>query len=107
MSNVSRHSSAQQYDFSRNPKVRLPRSKFRMNFRTPTTFDGGYLIPFYCDEVLPGDTFNVKMNSLIRMLTPITPVMDNIFIDVQFFFCPYRLCWTNWEAEPLLRRSIA
>lgn len=97
MSNVARRSSAAQYDFSRNPKVRLPRSKFRMTFRTPTTFDGGYLIPFYCDEVLPGDTFNVKMNSLVRMLTPITPVMDNIFIDVQFFFCPYRLVWTNWE----------
>lgn len=97
MSNVARRSSAAQYDFSRNPKVRLPRSKFRMTFRTPTTFDGGYLIPFYVDEVLPGDTFNVKMDSLVRMLTPITPVMDNIYVDVQFFYCPYRLLWTNWE----------
>ena len=97
MRNLSRHSSAAQYDFSRNPQVRLPRSKFRMSFRIPTTFDGGYLIPFYVDEVLPGDTFNVKMDSLVRMLTPITPVMDNIYLDVQFFFCPFRITWDNWD----------
>lgn len=94
-SNVAHGSSAQQYDFSRTPKVRLPRSKFRMTFRQPTTFDGGYLIPFYQDEVLPGDTFKVRMDSLIRMLTPITPVMDNIYVDVQFFFCPFRLVWNT------------
>ena len=97
MSNLSRHSHSQQYDFARVPHVRLPRSKFRQSFRIPTTFDGGYLIPFYTDEVLPGDTFNVKMDSLVRMLTPITPVMDNIYLDVMFFFVPWRLVWANFE----------
>ena len=95
--NLSRRSSVQQYDFARVPQVRLPRSKFRQPFRIPTTFDGGYLIPFYTDEVLPGDTFNVHMDSLVRMLTPITPVMDNIYLDVMFFFVPWRLVWSNFE----------
>nr|QJB20603.1 MAG: major capsid protein [Microvirus sp.] len=95
--NLARHSKTQQYDFARVPRVALPRSKFRQPFRIPTTFDGNYLIPFYTDEVLPGDTFNVKMDSLIRMLTPVTPVMDNIYVDVMFFFIPWRLVWTNFE----------
>ena len=29
-----------------------------------TTFDAGELIPIYADEMLPGDTFSCKTNSL-------------------------------------------
>lgn len=54
-------------------------------------------MPIYCDEVLPGDTARVRLNGLIRMSTPIYPVMDNCYMDTYFFFVPCRLLWNHWE----------
>lgn len=54
-------------------------------------------MPIYCDEVLPGDTARVRLNGLIRMSTPIYPVMDNCYMDTYFFFVPCRLLWEHWE----------
>ena len=54
-------------------------------------------MPIYCDEVLPGDTAKVHLNGLIRMSTPIYPIMDNCYMDTYFFFVPCRLRWEHWE----------
>ena len=64
---------------------------------TKTTFDAGKLIPFYIDEVLPGDTFSVNATLFGRLNTPIAPVMDNIFLDTHYFFVPNRLIWDNFQ----------
>jgi hypothetical protein len=61
-----------------------------------TTFDSGFLVPIMCEEVLPGDTFNVNVTMFGRLATPIFPVMDNLHLDSFFFFVPNRLVWTNW-----------
>ena len=55
------------------------------------------MVPIYCDEVLPGDTAKVRLNGLIRMSTPIYPIMDNCYMDTYFFFVPCRLLWEHWE----------
>ena len=62
-----------------------------------TTINEGDLVPIYCDEVLPGDTAKVRLNGLIRMSTPIYPIMDNCYMDTYFFFVPCRLLWQHWE----------
>lgn len=62
-----------------------------------TTINEGELVPIYCDEVLPGDTAKVNLNGLIRMSTPIYPIMDNCYMDTYFFFVPCRLLWEHWE----------
>lgn len=62
-----------------------------------TTINEGELVPIYCDEVLPGDTARVRLNGLIRMSTPIYPIMDNCYMDTYFFFVPCRLLWEHWE----------
>ena len=62
-----------------------------------TTINEGDLVPIYCDEVLPGDTAQVRLNGLIRMSTPIYPIMDNAYMDTYFFFVPCRLLWEHWE----------
>lgn len=54
-------------------------------------------MPIYCDEVLPGDTAKIHLNGLIRMSTPIYPIMDNSYMDTYFFFVPCRLLWEHWE----------
>ncbi len=84
--------------FSQAPTVEVPRSRFDRSFGYKTTFDAGYLIPFYIDEALPGDTFDVDSTLFIRMLSALqVPVMDNIFIQTFFFKVPMRLVWDNFE----------
>lgn len=83
--------------FSHIPKADIPRSVFNRSHQFKTTFNAGYLIPIYCDEVLPGDSFKMRMTSFARLATPIAPFMDNLFADVFFFFVPNRLIWNNWE----------
>lgn len=84
--------------FSVNPiNLDIQRSKFVRPSTHKTTFNAGNLIPIYVDEVLPGDTFKMNMSSVIRMSTPIYPVMDNANLDVYFFFVPNRLMWDHWK----------
>lgn len=74
-----------------------PRSKFDRSHQLLTTINEGELVPIYCDEVLPGDTARIRLNGLIRMSTPIYPIMDNCYMDTYFFFIPCRLLWEHWE----------
>jgi len=79
------------------PKDAIPRSTFDRSHGYKTTFDSGYLIPMYWDEVLPGDVHNVSVTTLARLATPIVPIMDNFWAETFFFFVPMRLLWDNWE----------
>lgn len=79
------------------PKADIPRSKFRMPKTLKTTFDGGFLNPILVEEVLPGDTWKVRMTGFCRLATPITPIMDNMHMETFFFFVPNRLVWDNWK----------
>ena len=83
--------------FAQVPRMQRPRSKFDRSHQLLTTINEGDLVPIYCDEVLPGDTARVRLNGLIRMSTPIYPVMDNAYMDTYFFFVPCRLLWEHWE----------
>lgn len=83
--------------FARAPGHRVPRASFNRSHGYKTTFDAGKLIPFYLDEVLPGDSFNLKANAFARLATPINPIMDNMFMETFFFFVPNRLVWDNWQ----------
>lgn len=85
------------HNFSQVPRAEIPRSKFNRTFGHKTTFNAGYLIPIFADEALPGDTFHVKMTAFGRLATPIYPIMDNLFLDTQFFAVPLRLIWDNWQ----------
>jgi len=89
--------SVMRHQFSQVPKAEIPRSTFDRTHGHKTTFNAGLLIPFFVDEALPGDTFNVKATMFARMATPIFPPMDNLYLDTQFFACPIRLLWNNWQ----------
>lgn len=84
------------HQFSQVPEAEIQRSKFDRSHGYKTTFNAGYLVPFFVDEVLPGDTFNASVTSFVRLSTPLHPFMDNIFLDVFFFFVPNRLVWTHF-----------
>ena len=89
--------SVMKHAFSKIPKVDVPRSSFNRSHGYKTTFDAGKLIPFFVDEALPGDTFNLKANVFARLATPIAPIMDNMYLDTFFFAVPNRLIWDNFQ----------
>ena len=68
-----------------------------MSHTVKTTFNSGYIVPLDVMEVLPGDTINMRLRSLVRLWTPIVPFMDNVYLDVFFFYVPNRLVWEHWE----------
>ncbi len=84
------------HNFSTVPRADIPRSSFDRSHGYKTTFNAGDLIPFYCDEALPGDTFNLKTTAFARLATPLKPIMDNMFLETFYFSVPVRQCWENW-----------
>lgn len=77
--------------------VQIHRTRMPRPYNVSTSFNAGLAVPFYIDEVLPGDTFEVSTSIVARMSTLLRPVMDNAFIDYYYFFCPARLCWNHWN----------
>ncbi len=97
MSKHFKNKSVTSHHFSQIPHADIPRSNFKRDHGYKTAFDSGFLIPIFCDEVLPGDSFNVRMSSVSRLATPIVPLMDNLHMDFFFFFVPNRLLWSNFQ----------
>lgn len=84
--------------FAMNPtNIDISRSRFMRNSSVKTSFNVGDVIPFYVDEVLPGDTFSIDTSKVCRMQTPLTPIMDNIYLDTYWYFVPNRLVWEHWK----------
>lgn len=94
---MHRNQSVDVHQFTMIPKADIPRSSFDCQSTHKTTFDAGYLVPVYVDEMLPGDTFRLNMTAFARLATPLYPIMDNMHLDSFFFFVPNRLIWDNWQ----------
>jgi len=101
MSRENRH------NFALVPQVQMPRSSFDLSHRIKTTFNSGELIPMFFQEVLPGDTFNVRTSGFTRLSTPLFPYMDDAYLDTFYFFIPNRLVWDNWQRFMGERDSIS
>ena len=86
-----------QEHFANAPSAEIPRSKFDRSHACKTTFDAGKLIPVYLDECVPGDTFTMSTTAFARLATPLKPIMDNLYLDLHFFFVPSRILWDNFQ----------
>lgn len=98
--------------FAMNPRTRVERAVFTNTWKHLTTFNAGELIPFYCDEVYPGDHFDVESVMVGRLATPVQPLMDDLYLDTFYFYVPYRLLWVHWnnfmgERSPNIDSSIS
>lgn len=101
-----------QSHFAMTPTVDIGRSKFDRSYNYKTSFNTGDLIPYFVADVMPGDTLKMNTSQVVRMMTPITPVMDNANLDTYFFFVPYRLVWEHFQefmgenkTEPWIQRT--
>lgn len=84
--------------FALNPtNIDISRSRFTRNCNVKTSFNVGDIIPFYVDEVLPGDSFDVMTNKVCRMQPLVSAPMDNLYLDTYYFFVPNRLVWSHWK----------
>lgn len=84
--------------FSLNPtRLDMSRSTFNRDSSVKTSFNVGDIVPFFVEEVLPGDTFDITTSKVVRMPSLLTPIMDNLYLDTYYFFVPNRLCWTHWR----------
>ena len=82
--------------YSNIPSIDISRCSLTKAHDHKTTFNNGELIPIYVDDLVPGTTVKMKMSEVVRMMTPIAPVMDNAYLDIMYFFVPYRLVWDHW-----------
>lgn len=94
---LNRNKMASQHSFAMVPRSDIPRSRYRLQQGRKTTFNGGFLVPIYCEEVLPGDHFSGNTALFGRLATPIVPVLDNAELETFYFFVPNRILWENWE----------
>ncbi|WNK14352.1 MAG: major capsid protein [Microvirus sp.] len=93
---MHRNKSVDVHRFAMTPRADIPRSSFMIEKAHKSTFDAGYLVPVFCEEILPGDHMSVRSTLFARMSTPLFPIMDNLHLDSFWFFVPNRLVWTNW-----------
>ena len=94
MANITRNAESR---FALNPtNLDISRSRFDRSSTVKTSFNVGDVVPFYIDEVLPGDTFDVSCAKVVRMQPMVTQPMDDLFLDTYFFFVPNRLVWDHW-----------
>jgi len=87
----------EQRSFASIPSVQSQRSKFNRSCGITLTFQPGKLVPIFVDEALPGDTMTMHLDTFTRFASTVVPIMDNMHLDIFFFFVPNRLLWENWE----------
>lgn len=83
--------------FSVNPvDIDMPRSMFSMDHSVKWSCNVGEVIPFDCIEILPGDSLEIDTSKVIRLQPLVAPIMDEVILDVYWFFVPHRLVWSHW-----------
>lgn len=83
--------------FSNIPQAQIQRSVMNRDSTVKLSGNVGDLIPFYIDEILPGDSCSIDTSMVVRLQTLLTPIMDNVYADTYYFFVPSRLCWQHWK----------
>lgn len=78
-------------------KKRERRSNFNLSHDVKLSLDMGNLTPVFIADTLPGDKFNIRTSTLLRMAPLISPVMHRIDVFLEYFFVPNRILWSNWE----------
>lgn len=75
----------------------MRKSKFNLTHMHSTTLDAGYLVPFFLQSTLPGDTFRIGLSSFIRCQPMVAPLMHEVSLYTQYWYVPYRIIWEDWE----------
>lgn len=84
--------------FSYLPINKFKRSVFNIPHSHKTSFDMAQIVPILLDmSVNPGETRSLMQASVVRMQTPKYPIMDNLFMDIYYFYVPFRILWDHFK----------
>ena len=84
--------------FSRSRSKKPKRNAFNLSHERKFSTNMGTLTPVLCQEVLPGDSFRLQTNALVRFAPLIAPMMHQVDVYTHYFFVPNRLVWDKWES---------
>lgn len=73
------------------------RNLFDLSHEVKLTCNMGKLVPFLCKEILPGDSWRVSTDMVVRFMPLLAPVMHNVNVYTHYFFVPNRLIFDDWE----------
>lgn len=83
--------------FQSTPIRRVRRNVFDLSHDVKFSCKMGLLVPTLLQEVLPGDSFKINSENLIRFAPMVSPVMHNIKCFTHYFFVPNRILWDKFE----------
>lgn len=78
---------------ARRPK----KNKFDLSHERKMSLNMGKLVPMMVQEIVPGDSFRVQTEIMMRFAPLLAPVMHRINVFTHYFFVPNRLVWSEWE----------
>lgn len=78
------------------PQSKGTKSTFNLSEGLKTAVDFDKLYPVYWEELSPGDHFEMKVNSVCRLMPTVAPVMDNVRLKYMAFWVPNRLLWKHF-----------
>lgn len=80
-------------------QIERPRSKWTRHKTHKTSFNAGVLVPFYINaDIKPGTTIKNSTSIVLRLSTPLVPVMDNAYLDTYWFRCSKFWYWEHFRA---------
>ena len=83
--------------FARTGGLNPRRSMFDLSYRKTLTCDMGQLIPIMCDEVVPGDMWEIANEIVVRYQPLVAPILHEVNVYTHYYFVPYRILWDQWE----------
>lgn len=72
-------------------------TKYSLDHEVRSSFEMGQLIPFLCQEVVPGDKYRVQSSTLVRLQPMLSPLMHRLDYFQRYYYVPYRLLIPHYE----------
>ena len=76
---------------------RPSKNNFDLSHEVKMTGNMGNLYPCFIQDVIPGDSYKVNTQQLIRFSPLLAPMMHTVDFKLDYFFVPYRLVWSEWK----------
>lgn len=77
--------------------MRPKKNVFDLSHDVKMSLDMGKLVPTLALECVPGDSFTISCESLLRLAPMVAPMMHRVDVSMHYFFVPNRIIWKNWE----------
>ena len=76
---------------------KINRNKFDLSHEKKLSMKMGNLYPILHFDTVPGDSFKVNSEVMLRVAPMLAPVMHRMNVYIHYFFVPNRLVWDEWE----------